>query len=218
MKMHHIYHLPHAQNSDIYLRSKHIKILLSLLVISFNQHVFSQQIIYSTDFGNTGTALGSLAPGWASSGSNHLQISTNAISNNYISPIAASGAGNLCDCGNSSGTAIATISSGISTINFEEIRVLFGYRRTAAYNGTVNLEWSIDGTNWNQLPFTALNNSSWSLANTTWFTLPATASNQKDLSFRFIFTRNSTGQENFRIDDFYVLGKSTTGITQPHHY
>ena len=178
----------------------------------------AQQVIYSTNFGTTATTLGTLQTNWTAGGVNNLQLSIATASTGYSTPIAASAGSNLCDCGTTTGVSTATLAGAVNTTGFNNIRVLMSYRGTASYTGPVSFDWSTDGVTWNALTFTPTYDATWRLAQANWYTLPAGAENQSNLRFRFTFTRNSAGAENFKIDDFTVMGTSTAGPTLATHY
>jgi hypothetical protein len=191
-----------------------------LLLFFFSFHLSAQAILYSTDYGSTATSGGTITSGWTASGTAaaNLSVSLATGSTGYTTPVTASGAANLADAGTGIGTSIATLAGSVSTVGYSTIQVLFAVRGTATYTGAVTLDWSIDGTTWNNLFFPPpILDGSWHLIQSTWINLPVFAEDQADLQFRFQFDRIS-GVGNFRIDDFIVMGSLASGPTLATDY
>jgi hypothetical protein len=193
-----------------------ILILMGLLSVKV---AFGQTTIYSTNFGGTAVSTNPLIAGqWTTPNAQtggvaptNITISTSSASNTYTTPISFSGGANLAD-GNSGpaiGTATALLAGSVNTNTFTNIQVSFGYRASSSsYTATVTLEWSPDGTTWNNIALgTLTRDGAWRAL--SFVTLPAGAENQSNLRFRFTFARTTTGG-NFRIDDFTVRGTATT--------
>ncbi len=182
------------------------------LVLCFAARSSTQITLYNQTFNDP--AAPELPGGWFATSD---QILTNASSpsNGYAG---ASGGNNLLsrNC-NPNGESRAFQVDGISTLNYTGLTVSFGHRRTNSFTPAVTLEWSSDGSVWNNI---AYNSGS---AGTTWssFTsapLPAGADNQASLSFRWTYT-TSVGNVpcdnfagNFRIDDFKVIAVSVLPV------
>jgi hypothetical protein len=195
-----------------------MKTLFGVLFLFANLSVVGQVVLYSTDFG-TGTTL---PAGWSVSGAqaSNLQVinpSTTA-STGYNYPLTASGNSTLND-GGSTGVAVATLTGQINTVGYTSIQVLFGARKTSAYSGIVQLEWSSDGSNFYSVSFTDVaSDGSWYIVNnSTWAGLPIGAENQTNLFLRLTFTR-SNGSGNYSIDDFTVQGYSSSGTVATDYF
>jgi len=193
-----------------------MKTLFGVLFLFANLSVVGQVVLYSTDFGTSGT----LPTGWSFTGAQpaNLSISSSTPSSGYNSPITASSGYNLQD-GGLAGVAIATVGGQINTTGYSTIQVSFAARKTAAYAGSILFEWSTDGTNWNGISFTDVAaNAAWAVVNGgAWLSLPAGAENQTNLQFRLTFTRPN-GSGNYSIDDFTVQGYSLSGTAATDYF
>jgi hypothetical protein len=174
--------------------------------------VMGQTTIYSTNFGTTNNAAVSTITGWTTSGaqSANLNLSTASASSTYSTPISPSGSANLADgvSSNVAGTAITTLAGQVNTTGYSSIELAFGYRASSSsYTATVTLDWSSDGSTWNNISLGTLTRDGvWRAINgSSWLPLPVGAENQSNLRFRFTFVRANTSG-NFRIDDFTVRG------------
>jgi hypothetical protein len=102
---------------------------------------------------------------------------------------------------------------GINTTGWQNINLSFVYRRSNAFNPTVLLYWSIDGTSWGT-NFAILEASSYSGGN--WFQfsiiLPTGCNNLPELWIKYEYTTNTTlnctTPPNFRIDNFVVTSST----------
>lgn len=190
-----------------------MKQLLGMLtVLFFCNAIQAQNTLYTINFGTTGTAL---PTGWTKTGAasaNLVVSSTNPSTNGYTG---ASGSLNVGDAGTVAGVAelkYENTTTPLTTVGFNAVEVKFGAYKNG-YTGTVDLQWSANGTTWTTLV------TNISLAtNAKWYqygpvALPAGALNQANIRFKFIFTRptGTTAALVFRIDDFLVTG--TTGAT-----
>lgn len=191
-----------------------LAILLLVMSLGF-QPGWSQVTIYSENFGTINVNASQLIAGpptWDRSGpqATNITLNTSAASSGsfFGGVITGSGGANLADGASTpaAGTAIVTV-SGISTTNYQNIQIGYIARKTAAYTGTITLEWSNDGSNWNTISFTDVtNNATWTAINGgNWIYLPAGADNQANLQLRWTFVRSNTSG-NYRIDDFTVRG------------
>lgn len=188
------------------------KLLPIITLASVSLQLFAQTVLYNQDF--NGVAAPNLPGDWFATSD---QIFTNASSpsSGYAG---ASGSNNLLsrNC-NPNGEVRSFQVDGISSVNFGEINVSFGHRRTNSFTPPVALEWSSDGTNWNGITYNSASaGTTWSLFTSA--TLPAGAENQPSLSFRWTYTTNLAGSVpcdnfagNYRIDDFKV----TAGLVLP---
>jgi len=160
------------------------------------------QIFYLANFNS-----GSFPSGWSPTDSRIL-LSNASNSTGYSPPPASAGFNvRFDDCAPVSNMVRLIVNAGISTVNKTNLRVGFGRRKSNAWNNTVSLEWSSNGTSWNLIS-TDLSPA----APETWsvFThdLDPAAEGHSNLRFRFTYvtseTMNCTAPPNFRIDDFAV--------------
>ncbi|MEO5582627.1 MAG: hypothetical protein ABIR66_08035, partial [Saprospiraceae bacterium] len=177
--------------------------LILLFTISFSLVLHSQAIYQSSDPGST----------WTSSNSSHIKSDGSTPSSGYSesnSSPKASGGNNaiFSDCTPPLSTHSLT-SPSISTLGKSNIRIGFGQRHTATFNSAVILDWSSNGTSWNNISSNIVSDatSTWSVS---FFDLTASANNLSALQFRFTYTTSSSATSNcpvggnFRIDDFWV--------------
>jgi hypothetical protein len=157
--------------------------------------VLSETLPYFEDFGTT---AGVFPLGWTTSGPGAANWT---IGTSTGSP--GSGGANLQDDGSVVGQeAIVTVNRAISTVGADEVLVSFLARRTGAYSGNVELDYSTDGSTWNNVPFADVaNNATWAPVVVS---LPSAAANVPNLRLRLRTTRTNTSG-NYRIDDFRVL-------------
>lgn len=194
-----------------------MKAFLSIGMLFIFLGISAKENIYNTNFG-TGTVnadpLIAGPPTLNRSGNNsgNIQLSTSSASTGsfFGGLIAASGSGNLVDgsASNPNYTGIASFSS-ISTVGYHRLELIYIARKTSGYTGTVNLEWSSDGVNWNAVSYTDVSNSgNWEAVNGGIpVLLPSGAEGQSNLRIRFRFERIN-GSGNYRIDDFTLRGES----------
>jgi hypothetical protein len=182
-----------------------ITLLLLLYCSSFAQTAF-----YTQNF--DGVASLGLLSNWSSTST------TTQLLNNIPSDYSgASGAQNLfmANCQPNNQNRSVTV-AGINTVGKQELTISFGHRRTAAFNVPVTLEWSNDGSNWNQITYsTPTTTSAWSLFTSEM--IPTVAENQTNLQVRWTWTTNNndgcvTAVPNYRIDDFKVIAATTLPI------
>lgn len=168
-------------------------------LIAVTGQVVSETIPYVEDFGTT---AGSFPIGWVRSGAAATNWNVDLASQSFV--IGSAGA-NLADALGSpilNQEAVITCNRAISTQGHDAVRVSFLARKTAAYTGVVSFDYSIDGVNWTNVPYTDVpNDAQWGLV---FFVLPNDAANVDNLRVRFRVTRtNASG--NYRIDDFSIL-------------
>ncbi|MCH8569568.1 MAG: T9SS type A sorting domain-containing protein [Balneolales bacterium] len=170
--------------------------------IDVSGQVISELLPYEETFG---TIAGIFPLGWSTSGpgANNWTVGTSTSST-------GSGGANLQDDGNIVGQeAIVTVNRGISTVGADQVLVSFLARRTGAYSGEVQLDYSTDGNTWVNVPFTDVaNNATWAPVN---ITLPEAASGVENLRLRLRTTRANTSG-NYRIDDFTVFAPTVFGF------
>jgi hypothetical protein len=163
--------------------------------------VLSEVLTY---FENFGSVSGQFPLGWTTSGAGaaNWSISTS-------SPSAGSGQANLGDAGTVVGQeAILTMNRALSTVGTSNVVVSFSARKTSAYSGNVELDFSTDGISWTNVPFVDVaNNSNWGEVSVL---LPPSAGNVNNLRLRLRTTRANTSG-NYRIDDFTVAAAPPAG-------
>ncbi|MFN3528990.1 MAG: T9SS type A sorting domain-containing protein [Bacteroidia bacterium] len=163
--------------------------------IAVTGEVLSETLPYFESFGTT---AGVFPLGWTTSGPGATNWVVNGTS---ASP---SGGNNIGDAGANitNQEAIITVNRAISTVGADEVFISFLARRTAAYSGSMLFDYSINGTDWFNVPFADVaNDGNWGSVG---FSLPSAAAGVANLRLRFRTTRtNSSG--NYRIDDFRVL-------------
>ena len=175
----------------------------------------AQTTIYSQNFDSLGL---SLPTGWSSTASGWIMDSVTANrSNGY------SGASGLFNCVIKNGAAVSgtytLTTSAISTIGDTGITVSWAARRTTHFSDSSSsiqsFDFSIDGgTTWTNLPYTEnAGNSTWAIDNAgARIMLPVAANNKPSVMFRWVANLHRTPSGTYRIDDFNLEGKSTTGI------
>lgn len=185
----------------------------------FSLSLYAQTVLYSQNFGTTGTT-GSIPSGWTRTGTNtaaNLVFSNTAASSGYTSPITASGVINMTDNAGAIGTTHIVTTSDIDVTGYGTVQLIWGARRSSAtYATTPLVQWSSDGTNWNNVTYTDVSTSSnftWQVINGgAWITLGSGADNISTLKLRWTFTRSATGG-NYRVDDITVRGSSLSTPT-----
>jgi hypothetical protein len=176
------------------------KMLLLALVLCLAVSA-GAQIFYLANFN------GGFPTGWAPNDARIL-LSNESPSTGY-SPPPASGGNNVRfdDCAPQGNTVRLIFNPGISTVGRTNLRVGFGRRASNAWNNTVSLQYSTNGSSWSLISsdVTAGASQTW---DNIYFDLPSGAENQANLRFRFSFTTslsaNCIAPPNFRIDDFAV--------------
>jgi len=150
--------------------------------------------------------------GWTANDSrivlDNTTSSAGAYSASSTSP-PASGGNNVRfnDCTPTGNTVSLTLAGQVNTTGKTGIRVGFGRRRSASWDGVMLFQWSADGSIWEDIDadVSAGAGDPWS---TLYYDLPAGAENQSNLRFRFQYVTtegiNCTAPPNFRIDDFIV--------------
>jgi hypothetical protein len=163
--------------------------------------IFSQTTLYTQSFADTVTGL---PTGWTSSGTPLWDTSPNQPSSGYSG---ASGGRNAYS-GNNTGANFLTFQNNLSTVNYNNITVIWGARKDAL-QGPITFQWSTNGTTWNNVAFTDANpDGIWALVNGgTRIQLPAGAQGVSNLQFRW----SLTNPVNYRIDDFSVQGTLVVG-------
>ncbi len=145
--------------------------------------------------------------GWtADNGSgSDWELRTTSASSGYSwsnPSISASGGANVfTNLGTNNNEKTLTYDNGISTIGYNTIKVRFG----AVKQGTVpdlNLYYSVDGVSFSLAGGITLP-TSW---NDFTIDLPSQAEGVANLIIRFSIIANSGSSNNFRIDDFHVIG------------
>ena len=99
----------------------------------------------------------------------------------------------------------------LSTIGYNNIKVLYGGRRSGSTVTEATFEYSIDGTTWTPVAITTpqTTTGTWALINGgAGFTLPANAAGVANLQFRWSYTTPATASSsaNYSWDDLTVLG------------
>lgn len=163
---------------------------------------FGQTTLLSESFGTTSTlptgwATTNTTNGWKSNGSN-------ASTNKYPG---ASGGMNMVFSGTGpNGVTHSLTYSNLSTVGYTNISVIWGGLGAAAFNEEIVLQWSTDGTTWNNVAYTYNKKAtSWALINNgTAIQLPVGAENAATLSLRWSSVTSNSG--NYRIDDVKVTG------------
>lgn len=98
--------------------------------------------------------------------------------------------------------------SNVNTTNKQDISISFAHRRTGGFDSPITLEWSNNGTNWNNIAYDYPGTPSvWDFYTSP--TLPAGASNQANLRFRWSWATNTnagcvTAVPNFRMDEVTI--------------
>ncbi len=169
------------------------------------------QVALTTDTFGT-TAQNPIArTGWtanAASGSN-WELRTTAASSVYswVTPaVSASGGSNVfTNLGTNNNVKTLTYDNSISTVGYTSILVRFG----GIKSGTVpvlDVSYSTDGTTYTSASTVTLG--------TTWaayaVSLPVGSEGVANLRIRFSITANSNSANNFRIDDFHIVGTSAS--------
>lgn len=175
-------------------------ILTVMLVLSIST-AFSQTTLYTQSFADTVTGL---PTGWTNSGTPVWTTSSNQPSSGYSG---ASGGRNAYS-GSGTGSNVLTFQNNLSTVNYNNITVIWGARKDVS-QGSITFQWSSDGTNWNIVTFTDANpDGNWALVNGgVRIQLPAGAEGVSNLRFRW----SLTDPVNYRIDDFSVQGTLVVG-------
>lgn len=179
-----------------------MKFFLALFLLCFNLLLPSQskaQNLYSQTFNST--TVPALPTNWSSSSSTTQtigQISGETTGNTLF----------MANC-QPSGQARTVTVSNINTTGASGITVSFVHRRTSAFDVSIALAWSTDGSNW-----TPIGNFSPPIGTGVWEAcvsdmLPMDAENQSNLRIRWSWTTNTnascaTAVPNYRIDDFSV--------------
>jgi hypothetical protein len=177
----------------------------------------AQTIIYTQNFGTTSPNV--IPTGWVRTGTGtatNLQFNSTTPSSTYTVPVTASGGVNMVDNAGAVGATQIVTTSAIDVTGFGTVQLLWGARRSSsAYGATPAVQWSSDGTNWNNISYTDIPaaGGSWLAVNSgNWITLGSGADNISTLQLRFTFTRTGTGG-NYRIDDITVRGSSLSTPT-----
>jgi hypothetical protein len=161
------------------------------------------QSFYYTNFDNLNN--------WTASDS-RITLSNASVSSGYTASTTsppASGGNNVRfnDCSPMGNTLSLTLAGAVNTTGKTGIRVGFGRRSSASWNGVMLFQWSADGSIWEDIDADASlgATTAW---DTKYYDLPAGAENLSNLRFRFQYTTtesiNCTAPPNFRIDDFIV--------------
>jgi hypothetical protein len=180
-----------------------MRTLYLFLFVCFSIGLFSQSIYKSGDPGSD----------WSSSNLSHIKSDGSTPSSGYSESNSSSGAsgGNNAifnDCIPPLTTYTLT-SPAISTVGKSNIRIGFGQRHTTTFTSAVLLEWSSNGSSWNNISSNVVSGGTgtWSVS---LFDLASSADNLLSLQFRFSFTTSSAAINNcpvggnFKIDDFWV--------------
>ena len=175
-----------------WMMNQNKKQILIVILFLFNISVWGQTTIYSQNFGNVTT--------WPANWTNdEWSVSTSSTSNTYTG---ASGGSNLSSSSSNSPKTVTV--SNISTLNYTNVSILWGARRT--YTNSITCQWSNNGSTWTTLSFNDVtNNSSWALINGgTRISLPIGANGQNNLQIKWTYDSDGiTGR--YRIDDFNVI-------------
>ncbi|MDQ0592863.1 hypothetical protein QFZ37_001232 [Chryseobacterium ginsenosidimutans] len=178
-----------------------MKKIYFLSSLAFATLAFAQTTLLSENFGTTT----SLPTGWTSTNiSAGWNASTASVSSGYVG---VSGGSNAVFSGTGTNGVTHTLSySNLSTLGYNTITIIWGGRGTSAFAQNVDFQWSIDGTNWNNVTYTYSKNSgSWALVNGgVAIQLPVQAENTSTLSLRWSSVTSNLG--NYRIDDVKVIG------------
>ena len=189
-------------------------ISLAALCVLAACSIQAQTFLYQQNF--DGVPAPALPPAWVST-----TPTTQTIANTASNYAGASGAQNLflANCQPPGQERSVTI-SGISTLNYSEITLQFGHRRTAFFDIPVTLEWSLDGSYWTGVNYVVPSTpSEWEFYTSE--ILPADVEDQPDLKVRWTWTTNnnngcSTAVPNYRIDDFAVVAVTSLPVTLTH--
>jgi Secretion system C-terminal sorting domain len=185
--------------------------IVSVCLLGFTNLSTAQSSIYTQNF----DSAYALPNGWYAANSWNID-STNS-STGYTG---ASGLNNVAIQNQSARAGYDTLfSNSISTIGYANIAVIWAARNTTHFSDSgsaiTGFYWSADnGNTWNDAAYTENgNNSTWSLDNNgTFINLPAGASNRASVQFAWVAKIVVAPSGTYRIDDFNVLGTSTTGI------
>lgn len=170
----------------------------ALAVRTFVTRAFVGDVtIYSQNF-NDG---GSTPIGWTITGSEMQMNDTDVpVSNGYTG--ASGGYCVLFTNGDGSSNTLS-FNGNLSTVGYSYAKVQFGAYMEPLFPSVV-LEWSSNGSVWNNLVFTNVaDNSTWALINEV--SLPAGAIGVANLQFRLSYTGDASGAF-YAIDDFKVIG------------
>lgn len=188
-------------------------LILTICLFSFHNSSIAQTSIYRQNF----DSAYALPTGWQAADSTWTIDSTNS-STGYPG---ASGFNNVVIQNVSAKHGYDTLfSNNISTIGYSDITLIWAARNTTHFSdsgSTISgFYWSVDnGTTWTDAPYTENGNTStWAVDNNgTAIALPAGAANQASLRFAWVAKINNTPSGTYRIDDFNVVGTSTTRRT-----
>lgn len=180
-------------------------ILLALIGLLTSAKMQGQTTLYSQSFG---TSL-SFPTGWSASGTSTWALINDVNSSGYTG---ASGGSNVKLLDAATGAKVLTYNNTttpLSTVGYSSITVIWGARK---FNNSVPspvLQWSADGTTWNNVTFTdASGNATWALVNgATEISLPAGAAGIANLRLRWTITFGSaTNNISYRFDDVTIEG------------
>jgi Secretion system C-terminal sorting domain len=185
--------------------------IVSVCLLGFTNLSTAQSSIYTQNF----DSAYALPNGWHAA--NSWSIDSTNSSTGYTG---ASGLNNVVIQNQSARAGYDTLfSNNISTIGYSNIAVIWAARNTTHFSDSgsaiTGFYWSADnGNTWNDAAYTENgNNSTWSLDNNgTFINLPAGASNRASVQFAWVAKIVVAPSGTYRIDDFNVLGTSTTGI------
>ena len=183
------------------------KLLVAFVFVLLVSNIsFGQTTLFTDDYGtlaqNPISRTGYTAN--AASGSNwELRTSTASTGYSWASPVvnASGGANVFTNLGTNNNTKTLTYDNALSTVGYATIQVRFGSIKSGTVP-TLDVSYSTDGTTYTSVGAVTLN-TTWT-ANTV--SLPAAAANVANLRVRFSIVANSSAANNFRIDDFHVIG------------
>lgn len=173
-------------------------------IVLTGENATARTTVLNESFG-TGS---SLPANWTTSGTGWA-VENQSGSSGYEG---SSGGSNL-RASNSGGTTAATVTrASVATTGYRHVSVSWGASRSAAFHNPVQFQWSIDGTNWYDVPYQEIANvGTWDRVNRrVEVELPISAWNVSNLQLRWSFTRaNNAG--TYRIDDVRVYGVAAAG-------
>ena len=197
-------------------------VLLLLLASAVNS--FGQTTLFSENFSSVTVAA--LPTGWTASSAigvtSSTWVSNNTSSNQSSGYIGASAGQYLVVYNqNPSNNGIFNLTgNGFSTVGYTTIKVIYGARRSSSSAVDAILQWSTDGSNWNDQTFTSTlvtSPATWALVNNgLGINLPTGTEGQSNLRLRWKFTQSASNTtSNYSIDDVVVtgIGPSITATT-----
>lgn len=200
--------------------------IAALAIITFlsGHRVVAQDTLYDEKFDSSTV---NLPAGWIAASTDTVGWTLDSVSSNSSNNTYASGLSNVV-CKNQNGDATDTLTSrSVSTIGHDNISVLWDARFSSHFadSGSFiqSFAWTKDnGMTWSNLTYTEntpVSGSPWMWENdSTRIPLPDSASNQAAIKFRWIAHLVFDANGTYRIDDFTVMGDtSSAGIKEIHN-